>query len=114
LDELRTRILALVGKHKFIAIWGVGSLSQRLMSEDWFPREKLVAMVDRDKKKVGLSFMGMRIQSPEAGLSNLPDGTVVLCVAAIAANEIARDYQSMQLPYPYLNIIDPVNAGKDD
>jgi 2-polyprenyl-3-methyl-5-hydroxy-6-metoxy-1,4-benzoquinol methylase len=108
LDKLRVRILALVDKHKFIAIWGVGSLSQRLMSEGWFPREKIVAMVDRDNKKAGLSFMGMRIQSPEAGLSTLPDGTVVLCIAAIAANEIARDYQSMQLPYPYFNIIDPV------
>jgi SAM-dependent methyltransferase len=108
LDSLRDRILALVDKHKFIAIWGAGSFSQRLMSEGWFPRESIVAMVDRDKKKAGLSFMGMRIQSPEDGLPTLPDGTVVLCVAAIAANEIARDYQSMELPYPYFNIIDPV------
>lgn len=102
---LKNRLLSLVGNGRPIAIWGAGSLSQRLMSEDWFPRDKLVAIVDRDSNKVGLNFMGLRIQTPVAGLSALPEGTVVCCAAAIAGEQIANDYQAMQLPYQFVNFI---------
>ena len=105
LSDLRARILSLAHRHPALAVWGAGSLSQRLMSEDWFPRDRLVAIVDRDSKKVGLNFMGLCIQSPDAGLSGLPEGTVVCCAAAIAGEQIVRDYQSMGLPYPFVNIV---------
>jgi len=106
LSDLRARILFLADRHPALAIWGAGSLSQRLMSEDWFPRDKLVAIVDRDSNKDGLSFMGLRIQTPETGLSGLPEGTVVCYAAAIAGEQIARDYSSMKLPYTCVNIIE--------
>jgi SAM-dependent methyltransferase len=106
IGNLRDRILSLAVNNRHLAIWGAGSLSQRLISEDWFPLEKLVAIVDRDSNKVGLNFMNMRIQIPETGLSALPQGTVVCCAAAIAAEQISKQYYAMKLPYTFVNIIE--------
>ena len=105
INGLKNRFLSLVENYRSLAIWGAGSMSQRLMSEPWFPHERLVAIVDRDKNKVGLNFMSHQIQTPEAGLSALPDGAVVCCAAAIAGEQIVKDYQAMGLPYPFVNIV---------
>ncbi len=104
LETLRGRLQELLGNAEHFAVWGAGSYSQRLLSQDWFPRDRLLAIVDRDGSKVGLKFMGMTIQSPETGLRELPSGTLVLCAAAIAGDEIARDYGSLKLPYILLKM----------
>lgn len=101
LEPLRTRILALVGADRPFALWGAGSLSQRLVSEPWFPWQSLRAVVDRDRNKQGLRFAGHIIASPEMGLRGLPDSTVILCAAAIATEAIENDYRALQLPHPF-------------
>jgi len=101
LEPLRTRILALVGTDRPFALWGAGSLSQRLVGEPWFPGQSLRAVVDRDRNKQGLRFAGHIIASPETGLRDLPDSTVILCAAAIATEAIENDYRGLHLPYPF-------------
>ncbi len=104
LEPLRTRILTLVGTDRPFALWGAGSLSQRLVGEPWFPGQSLRAVVDRDRNKQGLRFAGHVIASPETGLRGLPDSTVILCAAAIATEVIENDYRALQLPYPFYAI----------
>jgi 2-polyprenyl-3-methyl-5-hydroxy-6-metoxy-1,4-benzoquinol methylase len=106
LEPLRERILSLIGNHRPFALWGAGSLSQRLVGTPWFPRDNLCAVVDRDRKKHGLSFAGQIIASPEVGLRNLPDNALVLCAAAITSKAIEKDYQALQLPYPFHVIVE--------
>lgn len=106
LEPLRDRILTLVGTDRPIALWGAGSFSQRLVSQPWFPRQRLCAIVDRDHNKQGLRFAGILISSPESGLRGLPETTIVLCAAAIVNQAIEQDYHSLQLPYPFVSIME--------
>ncbi len=101
LEPLRTWILDLIGADRPFALWGAGSLSQRLVGEPWFPGQSLRAVVDRDRNKQGLRFAGHIIASPETGLQGLPDSTVILCAAAIATEAIDNEYRALQLPYPF-------------
>jgi len=101
MDSLRSRLLALVGENRPFALWGAGSLSQRLVGTSWFPRKSLLAIVDRDHNKQGLAFAGHIIANPESGLRGLPDATLVLCAAAIATQAIENDYRALRLPYPF-------------
>ena len=105
LEPLRARILSLVGQGRPFALWGAGSLSQRLLGLPWFPRELLRAVVDRDTKKHGLRFAGCLISSPEVGLQDLPSDAVVLCAAAIASQAIEQDYRNLRLPYPFYSLL---------
>jgi len=102
---LRERILALIGDATPFVLWGAGSLAQRLIGESWFPLHRLQAVVDRDSKKHGLHFAGKTILSPEVGLRHLPEQTLILCTAAIAFEQIARDYRSLDLPYLFCAIV---------
>ncbi len=104
LEPLRVRILSIVGQDRPFALWGAGSLSQRLLGLPWFPRHLLRAVVDRDTNKQGLRFAGCRISSPEVGLQNLPPDAIVLCAAAIASQAIAEDYRMLRLPYPFYSL----------
>jgi len=106
LEPLRDRILTLVGSDRPIALWGAGSFSQRLVSQPWFPKQRLCAIVDRDHNKQGLRFAGILITNPESGLRGLPETTIVLCAAAIANQAIEQDYHSLQLPYPFVSIME--------
>lgn len=106
LEPLRERILSLVGGDSPIALWGAGSFSQRLVSQPWFPKQSLCAIVDRDHNKQGLRFAGILITSPEQGLRGLPGNTIVLCAAAIASRAIEQDYHSLNLPYPFASIME--------
>lgn len=87
-----------------VAIWGAGSLSQRIVASPAFPRSKLKAVVDRDRSKQGCRFGGLIVQSPEKGLARLGRDDVVVCMAAIAADEVLRDYQNMGLEFPFIRI----------
>ena len=106
LEPLRDRILTMVGTDRPIALWGAGSFAQRLVSQPWFPKKKLCAIVDRDHNKQGLRFAGILITSPDSGLRGLPETTIVLCAAAIANQAIEQDYHSLHYPYPFFSIID--------
>ena len=101
INQLKTRILALIGDGTPFVLWGAGSLAQRLIGESWFPLDLLQAVVDRDSKKQGLRFAGKTIVSPEIGLRNLPEKTLILCAAAIATGRIEQDYCSLGLPYKF-------------
>ena len=101
---MRERILSLVGTDRPFALWGAGSLSQRLVGEPWFPAQQLREVVDRDSRKQGLRFAGHTVRSPEIGLRDLPAGALVLCAAAIATAAINRDYAALGLAYPFYAI----------
>lgn len=105
LAPMRARIMSLIGNDRPFALWGAGSLSQRLIGEPWFPAHRLRAVVDRDHKKQGLRFSGLIITSPETGLRDLPETTLILCAAAIATQAIKQDYLALQLPYPFYAIV---------
>lgn len=104
--QLRTRLLALMGNETPFVLWGAGSLAQPLIGEPWFPLHSLLAIVDRDSKKQGLHFAGKLILSPEVGLQNLPDNTLVICAAAVAADQIEQDYRALGVAYPFHSIVD--------
>lgn len=101
LERLRARVLGLLGDGRPFALWGAGSLSQRLVGAPWFPLQQLCAVVDRDSRKHGLRFAGVTVRRPEEGLRDLPAGTLVLCAAAIAAGVIEQDYRALGLFYPF-------------
>ena len=105
LEPLRVRILSLVAHDRPFALWGAGSLSQRLLGLPWFPQHLLRAVVDRDANKQGLRFAGYRISSPEVGLQDLPLDAIVLCAAAIASQAIEQDYRMLGLPYPFYSLL---------
>lgn len=98
---LRDRLFSLVGDDESLALWGAGSLAQRLLSEPWFPVRRLLAIVDRDRNKQGLRFAGLTIETPEMGLRQLPERSVVLCAAAIAGKTIEQDYRQLGLSFPF-------------
>jgi hypothetical protein len=98
---LRDRLLSLVSDDESLALWGAGSLAQRLLSEPWFPVQRLLAIVDRDRNKQGLRFAGLTIDTPEVGLRQLPERSVVLCAAAIAGKTIEQDYRQLGLSFPF-------------
>lgn len=87
-----------------VAIWGAGSLAQRLVAASFFPRDKLKAVVDRDKNKQGLRFAGVVVEDPESGISKLASGDAVLCMAAIAGQAIELDYKSMGFRLPFFRL----------
>jgi 2-polyprenyl-3-methyl-5-hydroxy-6-metoxy-1,4-benzoquinol methylase len=101
LERLRARVLDLLGDGRPFALWGAGSLSQRLLSAPWFPRQQLCAVVDRDSRKHGLRFTGVTVSPPEQGLQDLPADALVICAAAIAAGVIEQDYRALGLPYAF-------------
>lgn len=105
IKALRTQILMLVGNETPFVLWGAGSLAQRLISEPWFPLHLLQAVIDRDSKKHGLCFAGKTIVSPDEGLRNLPEKTIVICAAAIVAERIKQDYRALNLPYEFHSIV---------
>lgn len=104
--QLRTRLLTLIGNETPFVLWGAGSLAQRLTGEPWFPLHSLLAVVDRDSRKQGLRFAGKLILSPKAGLQNLPDNTLVICAAAVAADQIEKDYRALGAAYPFYSIVE--------
>jgi SAM-dependent methyltransferase len=103
-EQVRERLLGLVGDGTPFVLWGAGSLSQRLLGEPWFPVDSLLGVVDRDSRKHGLQFAGCTVTSPELGLRGLPADTIVLCAAAIAAGQIESSYRKMGLSYPFHSI----------
>lgn len=104
--QLRTRLSALIGDNRPFVLWGAGSLTQRLIGEPWFPLHSLQAIVDRDSNKHGLRIAGKTILSPEIGLQNLPDETLVLCAAAVAVDQIEQDYRALGAAYPFHSIVE--------
>ncbi len=101
LERLRARVGELLGDGRPFALWGAGSLSQRLVGAPWFPRQQLRAVVDRDSRKHGLRFAGVTVSRPEVGLQDLPANALVICAAAIAAGVIEQDYRALGLPYAF-------------
>jgi hypothetical protein len=102
---LRERFQSLIGETTPFVLWGAGSLAQRLIGERWFPVHSLRGIVDRDSKKQGMTFAGKTIVSPEEGLRDLPADAVVLCAAAIATDQIEKDYRALGHTFPFHSVV---------
>ena len=85
-----------------LALWGAGSFAQRFMELPWVKNHQVVAVVDRDHKKVGQEFAGRTIAPPDQGLKDLPVDTVVLVLVALDGESVAQEYLRLGLPYRYL------------
>lgn len=78
-----------------VALWGAGSHSQRLLKHSALGRCRIVAVVDRDRVKQGQKFAGLKIQSPEAGLSGLTPDVVVVIASVLHAKSIAGELRAL-------------------
>jgi 2-polyprenyl-3-methyl-5-hydroxy-6-metoxy-1,4-benzoquinol methylase len=85
-----------------LALWGAGSFAQRFLQLAWVKNHRIVAVVDRDRKKAGQEFAGCRIAPPDQGLRNLPANTVVLVLVALDAESASEEYLRLGLPYRHL------------
>ena len=72
------------------------------MELPWVKNHQVVAVVDRDHKKVGQEFAGRTIAPPDQGLKDLPVDTVVLVLVALDGESVAQEYLRLGLPYRYL------------
>jgi len=86
---------ALATSGERIAVWGAGSLAQRLMTGGPLSRCSIVAFVDNDAKKQGSTLAGVPVRAPE-WLREF-DGPVVV-VAAIKGEEVVAQIRAMGLP----------------
>lgn len=84
-----------------LAIWGAGSFAQRFMELPWVRQRQILAVVDRDRRKHGLTFAGCTISGPAQGLRNLPPETTILILVALDADSAVREYVQLGLPYRY-------------
>ena len=80
-----------------VILWGAGSYTQRLLSATRLGECNIVAIVDNDSNKHGLSLHSVTIRAPEA-IRDTP-GTLLIS-AAIYAQEIRRDIEALGLPHP--------------
>jgi len=80
-----------------VAVWGAGSLAQRLMATSPLGRCDVVAFVDNDPSKQGTCLAGRPVHAPDwlEGFG----GTIVVA-AALAADAIMRDIEELGLPNP--------------
>jgi len=91
-DQMFSLIDALATEQKEIIVWGVGSLTQRLLSDTQLDKCNIVAFIDNDSKKVGTEIVGKKILSSKA-LEGY-DSAILVC-AAIKSSEIAKQIRSV-------------------
>jgi SAM-dependent methyltransferase len=88
--------------HRPIVLWGAGSQAQRLLENSPLKEARIVAVVDRDTNKQGKFFAHCVVQSPEEGLRQLPENTLVVICAAIHAETIRDEVATMNARLPCL------------
>lgn len=84
----------LSGENMPIIVWGAGSFAQRLFGLGALDNCRIVAIVDRDRNKQGLSFGGRNVEAPETALANHPDATILI-LAAVHGEDIAREIRAL-------------------
>lgn len=77
-----------------IIVWGAGSFAQRLFGLGALDTCRIVAIVDRDRNKQGLSFASRYVEAPEAALANHPDATILI-LAAVHGEDITREIRAL-------------------
>lgn len=77
-----------------VIVWGAGSFAQRLFGLGAIDGCRIVAIVDRDRNKQGLSFAGHQVESPETALASHPSATVLI-LAAMHSDAIVREIRTM-------------------
>ncbi len=73
-----------------LLVWGAGSLAQRLLGQGAIPLAQVVAFLDGNPNKQGLTLAGKPICSPADGLRKHPTAHVLVCIA-IDPHQIERD-----------------------
>ena len=86
---------ALAASGERVAVWGAGSLAQRLMTGGPLSRCAIEAFVDNDAKKQGSTLAGVPVHAPR-WLRGF-DGPVVV-VAAVKGDEVVAQIRAMGLP----------------
>ncbi len=72
-------------------IWGCGSQTQRVLSQDWIPLERVAAIADSDSAKQGRRFAGKPVLAPQQALDAHPDATVLVLAADSARGAILAE-----------------------
>lgn len=101
-NELPEVISNAILEERPVALWGAGSHSQRLMQNNLMKNANIIAVVDRDRGKRGVSFLSCIVESPEVGLSGLPKNCLLIIAAALVATKISQEYIKMDMPYDYV------------
>lgn len=94
-DSAWAPLEALADSGERVAVWGAGSLAQRLMAGGPLSRCAIEAFVDNDAKKQGSTLAGVPVRAPE-WLREF-DGPVVV-VAAVKGEEVVAQIRAMRLP----------------
>jgi serine acetyltransferase len=78
--SIRASVVRALAGYQRIAVWGAGSLAVTAMN-DWLPRDRVVAVFDRDPGKLGQPFFGLAVADPDAVRLGEYDA-VVVCITA--------------------------------
>jgi serine O-acetyltransferase len=90
--SIRASVGRSLAGYRRIAVWGAGSLAAMAM-RDWLPRDRVVAVFDRDPGKHGKPFFGLTVSDPDSATLGEYDAVVVCITAYLEAfrNIVARD-----------------------
>jgi FlaA1/EpsC-like NDP-sugar epimerase len=93
-DSRLEKIEGYAASGEAVILWGAGSYTQRLLAASRLADCNIVAIVDSDQNKQGLSLHSLPIQSP-AVLREIEGA--ILIAAAICADEIKQDIMALGL-----------------
>lgn len=85
IEEVREKIDRLVGSQEEVVVWGVGSLTARLLATTGLKNANIVRFVDSNPGLHGRRLLGKEIQSPD---SLRGDGTTVFISTYVYGEEI--------------------------
>lgn len=75
-----------------LLVWGAGSLAQRLLGRGAIPLAQVLAFLDGNPNKQGMTLANRPIWSPEEGLLKHPTAHVLVCIA-IDPRQVELDIQ---------------------
>jgi SAM-dependent methyltransferase len=86
---------------KEVIVWGAGSFTQRLLNNTALSRCNIVAFVDNDSKKQGLTINNVKIHSPS--ILRIHKGPIIVC-SAFHSDEILHEIEEMGIINPVIVI----------
>lgn len=93
--DLKRTIDTVVSRHRNLIVWGVGTLTQRLLASGALSLAQIVAFVDSNPKYQNQQLQGIPVVGPEA-LKNFPDPILISSYAF--QQEIADQVRGLRLP----------------
>ena len=100
LSGIDSALRTALGDHGDYAVWGVGELTMKLLALPILTERRLVALVDGNTARHGLSFGAVTVRDP----ATLPGDAPVIIGSLLSADAIARSVGAAALPNPIINL----------